>query len=362
MKTGAKRLRTTGRMWAAGAIAAALAAGARGDTIRLKSAVRLSPGIVSIRLADIAELEGAQANRWAETIVAQRPAPHVVKEIDASDVRAALSSAGLDWGLVSLTGEECIIRPASATASVTASESAQREGTGARGTTFMASAAMGEGTIRAVVARCVAQDLLNAAPEDVEISVDESDAAYLKQTTEGLEVEALPQGTMRSARLPIVIKTYRDGTFVDQCRITVRVMVRQKVLTTKRQIARGEMVTEEMIRTEIRMAAPSTRNPIHDAAEVTGKKANGQLQAGQILREGDVALPVLVERQDQVLLRACFGELLIRMPARALEAGRVGDTLRVKRDVDGVIVEGRVDADGEITMETMPTAVEPQGD
>ncbi len=361
MKSGVERLRAKGRIWAAVAVAA-LAAGARADSIRLKSAVRLSPGIVSIRLADIAELEGPQANRWAETIVAQRTAPQIVKEINAAEVRAALSSAGVDWGLVSLAGEECIIRPVSTTAGVAANEGAAREGTGPRGTTFMASEAMGEGTVRAVVARCVAHDLLNAAPEDVEISVDDSDVAFLKQTTAGLEVEALPQGTMRSARLPIVIKTYRDGSFVDQCRITVRVLVRQKVLTTKRQVARGEMVTEEMIRTEIRMAAPSTRNPLHDAADVIGKKANGQLQAGQILREGDVALPVLIERQDQVLLRACFGDLLIRMPARALEAGRVGDTIRVKRDVDGVIVEGRVDADGEVTMETMPNADEPRGD
>ncbi len=92
-------------------LAAILAAPALGDSVRLKSSVRMSAGAEKVRLGDIAELDGAEAQQYADLIVAELGASITPLEISVSEVRAKLIEAGAHRGRINLSGRNVIIRP-----------------------------------------------------------------------------------------------------------------------------------------------------------------------------------------------------------------------------------------------------------
>ena len=73
-----------------GMLAALFATPAIGDTIRLKSSVRLPAGADVVRLSDIAELQGDEALQYADLIVAEIGHSTVPLELPIGAIRAKL--------------------------------------------------------------------------------------------------------------------------------------------------------------------------------------------------------------------------------------------------------------------------------
>jgi hypothetical protein len=96
--------------------AAAAAQVSLGDEITLKGSVRLKEGAETVRLADIAELTGPNAQRFAETSVAEVSDSAEAIEITVRQVRSRLDDAGAHWGLIQLNGRTVIVRPAASRA------------------------------------------------------------------------------------------------------------------------------------------------------------------------------------------------------------------------------------------------------
>lgn len=332
---------------------------AEADTIMLRPAVRLDPGIRNVRLADIADLNGEGAHKLAEVAVTARSDGRDVQEIGVDEVRRVLSTAGADWTEVTLSGTVCVIRP-NKSPGATGEAGSGREVVAAadRDLKFNAGENSATGTIGAALGKYISDEMLRIDAGDVEVAFEARDRGLLERSTLDLELEILPQGTLRSARATFILKLYAQGILLEQHRLTVQVRIQQPVLMLRVPVSRGGCITSEMIREEKRLLPPSTRPAIRRTAEVVGLEACSQLQAGQILREGDVASRVLVQRMDQVTLRARHGPLMIRMPGRATEAGRVGDVIKVKRLQDGLILEGRVESDGEVLIEQIPAEQE----
>ncbi|MHC4274504.1 MAG: hypothetical protein ACYSUR_12670, partial [Planctomycetota bacterium] len=92
--------------------AAALAHTVAADEITLKGSVRLEAGAQTVRLGDIAELSGPDAQRFADTVVAGAPGTTEPLEITVRQVRTKLDDAGAHWGKIQLSGRTVIVRPA----------------------------------------------------------------------------------------------------------------------------------------------------------------------------------------------------------------------------------------------------------
>ena len=86
-----------------------------GDTIRLKSSVRLSGDDLIANLGDIAELSGPIAEQMADLAIMTLKKPGASMEISIRSVRAALDKAGIHWGRIQLSGKKVVVRPGPAT-------------------------------------------------------------------------------------------------------------------------------------------------------------------------------------------------------------------------------------------------------
>ena len=74
--------------------AAMLAQSVTADEIALKGSARLATGAGEVRLGDIAELAGPEAERYADLVVGQVHDGTAAIEISVRDVRTALTDAG----------------------------------------------------------------------------------------------------------------------------------------------------------------------------------------------------------------------------------------------------------------------------
>lgn len=103
----------------------------------------------------------------------------------------------------------------------------------------------------------------------------------------------------------------------------------------------------------IRMEESEGLEPIRSPLVLTGMVAQRRIPAGAVILPQwlkEPTPPVLVARRQKVTLRIERGSLVITASGEALEDGRAGDVIRVKRGIspDERIVVGKVLADGSV--------------
>lgn len=81
---------------------------------------------------------------------------------------------------------------------------------------------------------------------------------------------------------------------------------------------------------------------VGDPADVVGLETRVAIYAGRPLRRGDLGPPTVVERNQIVTILFKHGTLSIRSEARALEAGGIGERIRVMNLDSRKIVTGAV--------------------
>jgi len=123
-------------------------------------------------------------------------------------------------------------------------------------------------------------------------------------------------------------------------------LVSVPVLT--RMIPRGEPVRDSDVRLEKRARGELPGGAVTGATPLVGKVARTQLNAGSVLRDGDLAKQDVVEKNGLVTIVYEGHGLSIATRAKALESGGIGDVVLVqnmqsKRQVQGTVVApGRV--------------------
>jgi flagella basal body P-ring formation protein FlgA len=139
---------------------------------------------------------------------------------------------------------------------------------------------------------------------------------------------------------------------VRSTRITVGVAIRQRVLVVQRYIARGEILQPGDIVEEVRVIEPQISDPLQHLEDAIGLEARGRLVPGEVLTQSDTLSQVVIKRNSEVWVRARHGLFVIRMRARVLDEGRIGELVRVQRLSDRVELKGIIGADGEVTIDT----------
>ncbi len=323
---------------------------AAGDGIALRGSVRLEADQLEIRLADVADLTGPIAQALGDCVVyetSSTPLRPVTIHVDS--VRRRLDSQGANLGMLALSGRECVLRwraSAPPAEPVAGGKPVRQEAP--RG--LVAAELIGQRTLRGVIADYLARILLRTDPDQVQLTFRDADAEVLNRSTAGFEFEIRPLASALSSTVPLNVNVHKGGAIAATHRVTVEVALRRRVLIVQRYMSRGETLAAGDVTEETRLIEPHPASPLGALAEVVGCEARGRLVPGQVLREGDVLTPVVVARNSEVWLRARHGSFMLRMRARALDEGRAGDAVRVRRISDRAEFVGIVDGGGEVVV------------
>ncbi|EXJ16900.1 flagellar basal body P-ring formation chaperone FlgA [Imhoffiella purpurea] len=130
--------------------------------------------------------------------------------------------------------------------------------------------------------------------------------------------------------VPVTIERYADAVVV------------ARPISSRQTIQRDDLRIE---RTEMTMLAGGY---FSDLESVVGLQTRRSLTPGQVVLPGHLTQPRLVERGQLVTLYATRPGLSVHMKGIALEDGREGERIRVRNRSSKRIVEGIVDARGEV--------------
>lgn len=300
------------------ALAAMASAHAQG-AITLKPVVRTQMD-EPITLGDIALLEGAAGAHADLAIV---PEPGVTAGADRrlsvtlADVRTKLEQrVPEDAGRFSYTGESCqvILRPKKQPRSQHAPAEPAATTAPALGL-----------TVRDHIEAKLVQTL-GVSMGDLELTFEDADAALLASATRGWTVVVEPTGS--SSRMPMRITMYDERGEIRDVTLRVGVRILRDIVRTTRALRRGETLTSDDYEIDQAWLAPDVPyvEPTHTGA-IRLKRAIG---AGEMLTSGHAEMAEVVKRGDIVSVHAISGTIVMRTEARALESGRIGDTIELE--------------------------------
>ncbi len=326
------------------AVAAMLAASfvpsTRADDIRLRASARLPAGAEHVRLADIAEIEGPDAERFADLVVAAVHRTDAVTELSVRDVRAALDAAGVHWGRINLTGNKVAIRPPARSAAAAprpmtgASLLADPHDRGEAGQrlpeTVMASALLDRPTLRGTIARRFLSDL-GVQPDRLRLAFDAAAAEALDDPDDGVTWEIRLEGNAWSDRVTVTVRAWREGRITEGTHVAVRPQLLTTTAVLVRDVGREELLTRADVTAEDAWLPPSQASLVAGIDEVEGRFSRKPLGAGATLRRPLLRSPTLVDRGDRVVVRCLIGGIVLSLQAEARADGAAGETIEFRK-------------------------------
>ncbi|GEM_PF-4086919 len=319
----------------------------------LRGSVRLDAGQLTVSLADVADLHGDVAQALGDNVVFEiSTQPSRPVTVNLSVIRQRLNDSGANLGLLAISGRDCVIRWRAADGPGEAPADVDRTQPTQKAALAFANQFVREQTVRGMVAAYLSSIILHSDPSNVQLAFRSTDQEELQFSTVGYEIEIKPLASKLSPTVPLLINFFQGSTVVRSVRITVDVAVRQPVLVVQRYASRGETLNPGDVIEEVQVIEPQLSAPLQRLEDVLGMEVRGRLVPGQILREGDIVSRIVVTRNSEVTIRARHGMFVLRMRARVLEDGRVGELVRVQRITDRVQLLGMVEADGEISIDT----------
>ncbi|TCP37516.1 flagellar basal body P-ring formation chaperone FlgA [Sphingomonas sp. BK235] len=120
-----------------------------------------------------------------------------------------------------------------------------------------------------------------------------------------------------------------------------------EVTVLARPVVAGAIVAAEDLRDWTAGDQPPMRGAL-SAPNIVGRAAARRLPAGAVVREGDLRAPQVIRRGEPVTIVLRDGALTISTSGQALNAGGLGETVRVLSDSTRRTLSGRVEAPGRV--------------
>jgi flagella basal body P-ring formation protein FlgA len=117
--------------------------------------------------------------------------------------------------------------------------------------------------------------------------------------------------------------------------ITAKVAVAKVPVTANTPLQAGDV---ELARRDVTMVADS----IASLSAALGQSSRRSLRAGEVLREGQLASPVLVKRGAPVNIVARQEQVQVSMDGVAMDPGAQGEVIRVRNATSGTVIRARV--------------------
>ncbi len=308
-------------------------------SIVLRPAANVPAG-QSVRLSDLADVTGPEAERLREAVVLNDDAAKSADTtrglgVSIEDVRRALENLprGVNWGRVTLSGSTCLVRPIVETVEAAPAATPNEPLPGRKMVPVEAASLDGQ-TARAIVAERLA--MLHAVDlADLRVKIvasNRADEAFLDAPVgvdERLEIQ--PGSGLRSARTPLTVDLYRGDRLKESRVYSTEVQVRREVLIASALIDRDQTVREEDLRTETRWLNPSVEASVA-ADDVIGASAKKRIEAGRAIAMTDIQPAVVVQRGEQVWVHCLSGQFVVKIKCRAMAAARDGQLVQLQAE------------------------------
>ncbi len=335
-----------------------IAAGASAGSIRLRPSVVL-PGGAPARLADIAELEGADAQTLGEHIIAPDPfglasrngRPWV--EIELKDVRGSLEAAGVPLSRHALSGSACTIRFIVEAGS---KPGPAAEDTRSRSDEPRVIATAGVPTVRARVAEALAE-WFGVSGQDLRLGFDERDRELLDRAELGRGVLVRPATLPGSSRLLVDVRIMAapgSPNVLEGRTIRVEAQVQRTALVLRQDVRRGAEITPDMVGESRLWMDPSGAPPATSMAEIAGCKARTRLAGGSVLRTDQIESAVMIRRGEMVTVHCIRAGFEVQARARAKADARLGEAVELRLEGSKETFRARVEGPGRATMDLDP--------
>lgn len=154
-----------------------------------------------------------------------------------------------------------------------------------------------------------------------------------------------PLDTRTPARMRFVVRCPDEGGW--RYEYVVRGRVTAMVVVAAEAVSPGQPLEDAQVTME-RRDVSSIPDALGAPADAVGQASRRSLRAGEVLRAGQLAAPVLVKRGDQVAMVARQQGIEVSTAGEALDAGSRGAIVRVRNSASGQVVRMRVTAAGTV--------------
>jgi len=124
--------------------------------------------------------------------------------------------------------------------------------------------------------------------------------------------------------------------------------LKSKTVVVRKNITKGEVVTEDHLAYSFQIS-DDLPGGFNSMSEVIGRKAKFNLARGAVIKTRQLEIVYPVEKGKAVLVVADNSRLSITVNAIALEAGQVGDMIKVKNSTSGKILNAIVTGEKKVS-------------
>ncbi len=154
----------------------------------------------------------------------------------------------------------------------------------------------------------------------------------------------------RSGDIPFRLRVMRGETEVGRALITLRVVRHREMTVAARALRRGERIGPGDVRTQ-RMLVERTSVKAGAQTELIGREARIDLAEGAPVHAAVVLLPPAVRSGQEITLLVTSDRFNLMAKGEALNDGRIGESIAVRRGSDGRTVRGTVIAEAQVRLE-----------
>jgi flagella basal body P-ring formation protein FlgA len=166
-------------------------------------------------------------------------------------------------------------------------------------------------------------------------------AASLPSVYDSIKVE--PLGDSRPlGSCWIRVFFYANDGIAQTANLNLQINLFEKVLVAKEPIKQGQSLTPDLFEVSRREVTSLADPPVVLPEELNGKSAARQIVAGRTMTQSCMQKEELVKRGDMVSIEYASGGIKITASGEAKEAGRLGETIKVKNLASSRIISAVV--------------------
>lgn len=124
--------------------------------------------------------------------------------------------------------------------------------------------------------------------------------------------------------------------------------VHRPVAIANRNLARGEVITENDLATEVKDVSNFRMGFALTPDALIGKETKFAINKGEAFRNSALAAPLVIRRGDTVSMESTVGDISVRTNGTAISDGRIGQQIRVKNLQSARVINVRVVASGKV--------------
>jgi len=154
----------------------------------------------------------------------------------------------------------------------------------------------------------------------------------------------------RTGRFQALVAGWAKAPASAQARLAGRIVRIESIPVPVRSIGAGEVIRDADLEWRRFPSGSLGQDPVLSAEAIIGKTPRRALRAGQPVRSGDLAVPLVVEKNAPVAMVYVAPGIQLTMMGKALEGGAAGQWIRVLNPQSKQIAYGTVTAEGLVTV------------